>query len=75
MKNLAKHKVAVRTREYIVQAIFQLLFNNESVDSIIKQFEDEHSGKKVDFSFFLRKFRFLIILKQKTFERSEAERI
>ena len=54
MKNLAKHKVAVRTREYIVQAIFQLLFNNESVDSIIKQFEDEHSGKKVDFVYFIK---------------------
>ena len=54
MKNLAKHKVAVRTREYIVQAIFQLLFNNESVDSNIKQFEDEHSGKKVDFVNFIK---------------------
>ena len=54
MKNLAKHKVAVRTSEYIVQAIFQLLFNNESVDSIIKQFEDEHSGKKVDFVYFIK---------------------
>ncbi len=54
MKNLAKHKVAVRTREYIVQAIFQLLFNNESVDSIIKQFEAEHSGKKVDFVYFIK---------------------
>mgnify|MGYP001429659058 CR=1 FL=1 len=54
MKNLAKHKVAVRTREYIVQAIFQLLFNNESVDSIIKQFEDEHLGKKVDFVNFIK---------------------
>ena len=54
MKNLAKHKVAVRTREYIVQAIFQLLFNNESVNSIIKQFEDEHFGKKVDFVNFIK---------------------
>ena len=54
MKNLAKHKVAVITREYIVQAIFQLLFNNESVDYIIKQFEDEHSGKKVDFVNFIK---------------------
>ena len=54
MKNLAKHKVAVRTREYIIQAIFQLLFNNERVDSIIKQFEDEHSGKKVDFVNFIK---------------------
>ena len=49
MKNLAKFKVAVRTREYLVQAIFQLLFNTENKDDIIQQFEDEHVGKKVDF--------------------------
>jgi len=49
MKNLAKFKVAVRTREYLVQAIFQLLFNTENKDDIIQQFEDEHVGKRVDF--------------------------
>ena len=48
MKNLAKFKVAVRTREYLIQAIFQLLFNNENKDNILQQFEDEHSTKKVD---------------------------
>ena len=52
MKNLAKHKVAVRTREYIVQAIFQLLFNNDKKDSIIEQFQHEHQGKKIDFAHF-----------------------
>ena len=52
MKNLAKFKVAVRTREYLIQAIFQLLFNNENKDNILQQFEDEHSTKKVDFKNF-----------------------
>ena len=52
MKNLAKFKVAVRTREYLIQAIFQLLFNNENKDNILQQFEDEHSTKKVDFENF-----------------------
>lgn len=52
MKNLAKFKVAVRTREYLVQAIFQLLFNNEDKDNILQQFEDEHATKKVDFENF-----------------------
>jgi N utilization substance protein B len=52
MKNLAKFKVAVRTREYLIQAIFQLLFNNEDKDNILQQFEDEHVTKKVDFENF-----------------------
>ena len=52
MKNLAKFKVAVRTREYLIQAIFQLLFNNEDKDNILQQFEDEHATKKVDFENF-----------------------
>ena len=52
MKNLSKFKVAVRTREYLIQAIFQLLFNNENKDNILQQFEDEHSTKKVDFENF-----------------------
>ena len=52
MKNLAKFKVAVRTREYLIQAIFQLLFNNEDKDNILHQFEDEQATKKVDFENF-----------------------
>jgi N utilization substance protein B len=52
MKNLAKFKVAVRTREYLVQAIFQMLFNDENKNDIIIQFKKEHSGKKVDFENF-----------------------
>ena len=52
MKNLAKFKVAVKTREYLIQAIFQLLFNNEDKDNILQQFEDEHATKKVDFENF-----------------------
>ena len=54
MKNLAKFKVAVRTREYLVQAIFQMLFNDENKNDIIIQFKKEHSGKKVDFEYFGR---------------------
>ena len=52
MKNLAKFKVAVRTREYLIQAIFQLLFSNEDKDNILQQFEDEHATKKVNFENF-----------------------
>ena len=49
MKNLANYKVEVRTREYLVQAIFQMFFNDQDCNDIIDQFKDEHKNKKVDF--------------------------
>ena len=52
MKNLANFKIAVRTREYLIQAIFQMLFDNQKASKIIKQFKEEHKTKKVDFEMF-----------------------
>ena len=52
MKNLANFKVEVRTREYLIQAIFQMLFDNQKASKIIKQFKEEHKTKKVDFKMF-----------------------
>ena len=52
MKNLANFKIAVRTREYLIQAIFQMLFDNQKAAKIIKQFKEEHKNKKVDFKMF-----------------------
>ena len=52
MKNLASHKVAIRSREYLVQAVYQLFFNEQDVEDIIDQFKDEHKNKKVDFELF-----------------------
>ena len=52
MKNLASFKIAVRTREYLIQAIFQMLFNDQKTSKIIKQFKEEHKSKKVDFKSF-----------------------
>ena len=52
MKNLANFKIAVRTREYLIQAIFQMLFDNQKASKIIKQFKEEHKTKKVDFKSF-----------------------
>ena len=52
MKNLASFKTAVRTREYLIQAIFQMLFNDQKTSKIIKQFKEEHKSKKVDFKLF-----------------------
>ena len=52
MKNLANFKVSVRTREYLIQAIFQMLFDNQKASKIIKQFKEVHKTKKVDFKMF-----------------------
>ena len=52
MKSLANFKVAVRTREYLIQAIFQMLFDDQKASKIIKQFKEEHKTKKVDFKMF-----------------------
>ena len=40
MKNLANFKIAVRTREYLIQAIFQMLFDDQEAEKITKQFKD-----------------------------------
>ena len=52
MKNLANFKIAVKPREYLIQAIFQMLFSNQEVSEIINQFKNEHRDKKVDFAMF-----------------------
>ena len=52
MKNLANFKVVVRTREYLIRAIFQMLFDNQKASKIIKQFKEVHRTKKVDFKMF-----------------------
>jgi len=52
MKNLASFKVSVKTREYLIQAIFQMLFDNQKASKIIKQFKEVHKTKKVDFKMF-----------------------
>ena len=52
MKNLAKHKIAVKTREVLVQAIYQHLFEKTPSKEILEQFKKEHRSEKVDFKRF-----------------------
>ncbi len=68
MKNLANFKIAVRTREYLIQAIFQMLFDNQRAIKIIKQFKEEHKTKKVDFKMFSASIKSI----EKNKERIEA---
>ena len=53
MKNLANFKTQIKTRDYLVQAIYQYFFNNQDIGSIISQFKKEHENKKVDFPKFI----------------------
>ena len=52
MKNLAKHKIAIKTREILVQAIYQHLFEKTPSKEILEQFKKEHRSEKVDFKRF-----------------------
>ena len=52
MKNLVNFKVALKTREYLIQAIYQMFFNNQDPFEIIEQFKKEHQLQKIDFKKF-----------------------
>ena len=52
MKNLSNFKIIIKTREYLIQAIYQMLFSNDDIQKIISQFKEEHKDKKVDFNVF-----------------------
>ena len=84
MKNLAKHKLAVKTREVIVQAIYQYLFENTPSKEILEQFKKEHKSKNVDFKRFklcldtlVKKNEFIeeIISKEMSISKNEIELI
>ena len=48
-KNLAKHKVSVKTRECIIQALYQSLMEPTNVELLMKQFTKENNPKKISF--------------------------
>ena len=49
-KNLAKHKVSVKTRECIIQALYQSLMEPSSVELLMQQFTKENNPKKISFN-------------------------
>ena len=49
-KNLAKHKVAIKTRECIIQALYQSLMEPSSVELLMQQFTKENNPKKISFN-------------------------
>ena len=83
MKNLANFKISVKTREYLIQAIFQFLFNSQATSEIINQFKQEHKSKKGDFKMFCsslksiekNKFKIEEVIKELDIKSSSIELI
>ena len=51
-KNLGKYKQEHQTRERLVQAIYQYLFDDSNLHSLIDQFLKENTPKKISFNYF-----------------------
>ena len=51
-KNLGKFKQELQTRECLVQAIYQYLFHESNLHSLIDQFLAENTPKKISFDYF-----------------------
>ena len=49
IKNLAKYKVSVKTRECIIQALYQSLMEPTNIEELIQQFSKENNPKKISF--------------------------
>jgi len=49
IKNLAKYKVSVKTRECIIQALYQSLMEPTNIEQLIQQFSKENNPKKISF--------------------------
>jgi transcription termination factor NusB len=54
-KNLGKYKQELQTRECLVQAIYQYLFHESNLNSLIDQFLKENTPKKISFDYFKRR--------------------
>ena len=51
-KNLGKYKQELQTRECLVQAIYQYIFHESNLNSLIDQFLKENTPKKISFNYF-----------------------
>ena len=51
-KNLGKFKQELQTRECLVQAIYQYLFHESNLHSLLDQFLKENTPKKISFDYF-----------------------
>jgi N utilization substance protein B len=54
-KNLCKYKQELKTRECLVQAIYQYIFQESNLNSLIDQFLKENTPKKISFNYFKKR--------------------
>ncbi|MFL2723814.1 MAG: transcription antitermination factor NusB [Gammaproteobacteria bacterium] len=54
-KNLGKYKQELKTRECLVQAIYQFIFQESNLNSLIDQFLKENTPKKISFTYFKKR--------------------
>ena len=54
-KNLGKYKQDLKTRECLVQAIYQFIFQESNLNSLIDQFLKENTPKKISFNYFKKR--------------------
>ena len=54
-KNLGKYKQELKTRECLVQAIYQFIFQESNFNSLIDQFLKENTPKKISFNYFKKR--------------------
>jgi len=59
-KNLAKFKVQLKTRECLVQAVYQLSFSDTSLEELCEQFFKENRPDKMDFNYFKKSLESLL---------------
>ena len=54
-KNLGKYKQELKTRECLVQAIYQFIFQESNLNCLIDQFLKENTPKKISFNYFKKR--------------------
>ena len=64
VKKLAKHKVSVKTRECIIQALYQSLMEPTNVELLMQQFTKENNPKKISFDLLKSRLRYFFANKE-----------
>ena len=60
-KHLGKYKQELKTRECLVQAIYQYIFQESNLNSLIDQFLNENTPKKISFNYFKKRLENIFV--------------
>ena len=67
-KYLTKHKVSVKTRECIIQALYQSLMEPSSVELLMQQFTKENNPKKISFDLLKSRLKYFFANEEQIIE-------